>query len=156
MEIIIGIGEYAVTNNIEHSIKTYALASCIAVTAYCPNKRAGGMVHLVLPWARNEESVTNKPGYYAVIGVPLLINTLYQKYGCLKSGLIIKAFGGADSLNKSDIFKIGQRNIAAVEAVLQRMKLTLHRAELGGLISRTVELDIATGNVRMATQPIKI
>ena len=46
MDKIVGIGEYAISNRREDIIKTFALASCVAVTAYSPSKGVAGMVHI--------------------------------------------------------------------------------------------------------------
>lgn len=156
MDMIIGIGEYAISCNQEDSIKTYALATCVAVTAYSPLKRVGGMVHIALPYITDIELSKSRPGYFATTGIPLLINLLLNKFGCLKEELNINIYGGADSICRKDIFNLGKRNINAVETVLSSYNLKIHRAEVGGLISRTIKLDILTGIVQISTQPINI
>ena len=156
MDIIIGIGEYAVLSNQDDGIKTYALATCVAVTAYSPLKRVGGMIHIALPYITDIELSKSRPGYFATTGIPLLINLLCNKFGCLKEELRIDIYGGADSINRKDVFNIGKRNINAVENVLSSLNLKIHRAEVGGLISRTIRLDILTGCVQISTQPINI
>jgi len=40
--------------------------------------------------------------------------------------------------------------------VLSDMSLTVSSAAVGGDVSRTVEMDVATGNVTITTQPILI
>ncbi|MCX7708982.1 MAG: chemotaxis protein CheD [Clostridia bacterium] len=155
MEKIIGIGEYTITNGAEDRIKTFALASCIAVTAYSPSRRVAGMIHIALPSPTGSDSVL-KPAYYAITGIPLLINKLCNEYGCLKGELKIQMFGGANSISDHDMFHIGKRNIETVANVLSGMNLCIYNAEVGGKVSRTIEFDVATGNVNIFTQPISI
>lgn len=155
MEIVIGIGEYAVVNNTADKIKTFALASCIAVTAYNPSRRIAGMLHVALPFPIGKDSI-NRPGYYAATGIPLFINKLYSEFGCLKEELEINIYGGADSINKNDIFNIGKRNIEAVTYALSILGLKIHQADVGGIQSRTIEIDVENGNVKVSRQPIRI
>ena len=44
-----GIGEYAFSDDSNEIIKTLSLGSCIGLTFYCPYKKVGCMVHIVLP-----------------------------------------------------------------------------------------------------------
>lgn len=157
MDRIIGIGEYTISNQEEDTIKTYALASCIAVTVYHPKKKAAGMIHIALPCpSLNDQAATNRPYHYAMTGVPLFIKKFCTAYGCLEKELDIKLFGGADSIRKEDMFRIGRKNIAAVKAVLQDKGLRCSTQELGGTNSRTLEMKVATGVISMILQPITI
>ena len=47
--ILVGIGEIAVSGDIEEIIKTMALGSCVAVIFYAPGKNIVGMAHIALP-----------------------------------------------------------------------------------------------------------
>lgn len=40
-EKIIGIGDFAISNDTTEILNTYNLSSCVAVTAYCPFKKSG-------------------------------------------------------------------------------------------------------------------
>ncbi len=154
MELIVGMGEYIVTNQEEDIIRTYALASCVAVTVYSPLRKAAGMIHVVLPSPLETMSSANRPAYFAVTGVPLLINTVCQKYGCSRRELDVQMFGGADSALNQDIFRIGRKNINAVKDTLRSMGLTIKRADLRGHESRTLEMDVKTGAVKISRLPI--
>jgi chemotaxis protein CheD len=151
---VIGIGEYNVSNNQTDIIKTFALASCVAVTAYCPRKKAAGMVHVALPVYTGKEVPPNR-GYYASTGIVYLVGKLCRKYGCKMDELIIQIYGGANSIHVNDMFKIGEKNILAVMEALSGLGLKIHKAEIGGFVSRTIELDVATGKIKMSTLPIK-
>lgn len=157
MEKIVGIGEYVISNNKEDIIKTFALASCVAVTAYSPVNETAGMIHIVLP-CQTTTSFENyqQPYYYATLGVPLFINKMCLQYGCMKNDLIIELFGGAKSSNRNDIFNIGQRNIITVKKVLKDMNLNYIDTETGGTNSRTLELNVKTGKKQIFSQPMII
>jgi chemotaxis protein CheD len=57
--------------------------------------------------------------------------------------------GGAIDLSGSDFFKIGERNITAVRAFIQRERLSVVSEELGGLNNRTLHFKIKDGIVEM-------
>lgn len=155
MDLVIGIGEFVVSNDLVDKIKTYALASCVAMTAYCSTKKTGGMVHIALPFPGGH-SEEYSPGYYASTGIPLLLDKLFKEYGCKKSDIKVQLYGGANSIHEKDVFNIGKRNLETVTKLLSEMGIRIEAAEVGGTVSRTIEMDIATGEVKISTQPINI
>lgn len=156
MDKIVGIGEYAISNNGKDTIKTFALASCIAMTAYSPAKNAAGIIHIALPAPLEHEGFEQKTCYYAATGIPFLIDKMCREYGCLGGELEIRLYGGADSICSNDVFKIGQKNIEAVKSILLKMKLKASKTQVGGTSSRTLEMDVSTGEVRITVHPLRI
>ncbi len=156
MKSIIGIGEYAVSNYSVDTIKTFALGSCVAVTAYSPVKHRGAMIHVALPRPATSEDGFARPYYYATTGIPLMLDRLYRDYSCKREELQIQIFGGAESIGKKDVFHIGRRNIEAVYETLNSLSLKIKKADVGGKVSRTIELDTNTGFVKISTLPIII
>lgn len=154
MELIVGMGGYAVTDREDDVLRTFSLASCVAVTAYSPGKKAAGMIHVVLPAPLDAKSKYERPSYFAETGVPLLVGTLCRKYGCRKEELFIQIYGGADSGLGQDIYNIGKKNIDAVKCALADMGLAIRRADLGGNESRTISMEARTGRVEVSRQPI--
>lgn len=157
MDIVVGIGEYAISNNGEDIIRTYALGSCIALTVYSPRKRVLGMVHIALPDSSiNPEVGKEKPGHFADIAIPFLLNKISSEYGCEKDELIFNIYGGAKSMQPNDVFRIGKRNIDATVKFFISNNITFSNLEIGGFISRTIEADVISGSVKMSTYPMKI
>ncbi|MEA5039744.1 MAG: chemotaxis protein CheD [Clostridiaceae bacterium] len=154
MERVVGMGEYIVTDRKEDVLRTFALASCVAVTAYDPERKAAGMIHVVLPTPIRQGDEVNRPAYYASTGVPLMITTLCRGYGCRKEELRIQMYGGADSTLQQDIFSIGKKNIDAVKRSLLGMGLTIQKADLRGSASRTLAMNTNTGLVEVFRQPM--
>ena len=66
---------------------TYALGSCIGLTAYDPVARLGGMLHFMLPEADN---ATMQPDdndlMYAATGIPKLVDSMVAR-GAQENGL---------------------------------------------------------------------
>lgn len=49
MDSIVGIGEFAISNRPEDTIKTFSLGSCIAVVIYDKIQKVAGMAHIAMP-----------------------------------------------------------------------------------------------------------
>ena len=77
---VIGIGEMSISTDINDTIKTFALASCVGVTAYSSVKKVGGMIHIVLPTPSIIEKSNRRCCYYESTGIPTFINTLCKEY----------------------------------------------------------------------------
>ncbi|MDP4087311.1 MAG: chemotaxis protein CheD [Bacillota bacterium] len=156
MERIVGIGEMAISNNIEDTIKTFALASCVGVVAYSPQKKVGGMLHFALPHPLVKQEPEVRSCYYASIGIPYFIHSIYKEYGCLKNELIISLYGGASSIRNEDIFHVGEKNLETARSILNNMNIKFDDIETGRKVSRTIQLNISTGKVDIAYQKITI
>lgn len=157
IDIIIGIGEYAISDDIKDELKTFALSSCVALTVYSPIKKVLGMVHIALPNSGiMQNRVIAKPTYYADTAIPLLIDKICWEHGCTKNELQLKLFGGANSIRKDDVFKVGIKNIEMTKAVLSQMNLSLCYIDIGGNIARSITADVATGTVKVVYQLLSI
>lgn len=152
MDRIVGIGEYAISDNEKDTIKTFALGSCVAVTVFSPLRKVAGMVHIALPYSvlSNEEKL--RPCYYATSAIPFLINKICLEFGCLKGDLQINIFGGAESHREDDMFKIGQRNLEVVKKMLNGLNFVYDDSKTGGLYSRTLEMNVSTGKIKVDAQ----
>ena len=58
---------------------------------------------------------------------------------------------GAQFLDKTGFFNIGQRNYSRFEDLLRSHGLTIQAQAVGGLVSRTIFLKLETGEVRLKT-----
>lgn len=156
MQRIVGIGEMIISNDINDKIKTFALASCVGVTAYSYQRRVGGIIHIALPTPGIVENLNIKSCYYASTGLPLFINTLCNQYECSKRELNIQLYGGANSIRPNDTFNIGRKNIQKIKEIFVEMNLDIKFEEIGEIVSRTIELDMSNGHVNIWRQNIII
>jgi len=149
----VGLGDIIISNDTSDILKTFALASCVGITAYSASLHIAGMIHIVLP-NRPENSVSNSsPSYYASTGVPLFIRKML-KAGCHKNELTVSVYGGAFAHCVNDCFNIGVRNIKSVKNILTELNVCYNLTDIGGHISRTLIMDVATGTVKINTLPI--
>jgi chemotaxis protein CheD len=155
MDRIVGIGEYIISNNREDILKTFALASCVGVTAYSSTKGVAGMIHIALPTPKVEPNPVLRPGYYATTGIPLFFNKLCSGYGCKINELKINLYGGSSSINE-DVFHIGKKNVDIIKKLLMDMRIDYDIDDTGGTISRTLIMNVETGEVKTITHPLII
>ncbi|SHH83093.1 chemotaxis protein CheD [Clostridium grantii] len=153
---VLGIGDYYISNSKEKIIKTYSLGSCVAITIHCPVKKVTGMAHIALPYSTNEKDIKTRPAYFANTAIPLMLHEFSFRYGCNVNNLQVGIFGGALSIRKNDVFRIGQKNVESIKEILRRKCLPIQQEDVGGFFSRTVEIQVSTGKVKIHTNPIII
>jgi chemotaxis protein CheD len=157
MTIIIGIGEYAISDCQADSIKTFALGSCVALTFFAPLRKVLAMAHIALPdSAVDRQKGLDSPGYFADTAVTGLLAALRQDYQCRPEELTVKLYGGSQLPYDADLFNIGARNISAAQSALAKYRLGLAECDLGGLYSRTVEVSVATGATQLVRRQLDL
>ncbi|MBN1403461.1 MAG: chemotaxis protein CheD [Opitutales bacterium] len=147
--VVVGVGDMAVSNNANVTISTYALGSCVGIVALDPMAQVGGMLHIMLPDSTlTPEKAAKQPSMFADTGMRAFMRALYGLKADRRRMRLFLA-GGANVLSGSDFFKIGERNITAVRAFIQRERLSVVSEELGGLNNRTLHFKIKDGIVEM-------
>jgi len=141
----------AVSNDSSAEIVTYSLGSCLGITIYDATKKIGGLLHLMLPDSKLDAvKAVSAPYMFVDTGVPRLFHAAYN-LGADRSRLVVKVAGGAQLLDQQGIFNIGARNFAALEKLLAQNGWRVSATDVGGLSSRTVRLDLTTGQVSVKT-----
>ncbi len=152
MKIIVGIADMKVTDDPEATLITYSLGSCIGVTLYDPVARVGGLLHFMLPDSKIDALKAQKnPWMFADTGVPLFFREAYA-LGSEKKRLYVEVVGGAQILDDSGYFSIGKRNYTALRKILWMNSVLIQREDVGGILNRTVSLEVSSGKVRVKTQ----
>ncbi len=154
-EIIVRMGELAVTSNPGAVLTGLGLGSCIGLCGYDASSGVAAMAHIVLPTAlgRGEDL----PAKSADIGVPNLVDAMV-KAGARRMRIKIAIAGGAQLFqfkNANSKMDVGNRNIAAVREHLAAMSLSEIASDVGGSSGRTVKLYATDGSVtvRQAGRP---
>lgn len=151
-KIVIGVGEAAASGNPEDEIKTFALGSCVAVMFLDTKARVGGMVHVALPESETDRDKSKTlPGYFADTGIPYLLELMRAKGSVSHAGYIVKIAGGANVMNSTDHFKIGQRNVTAIKKILWELNLPIKAEDVGADYSRTVSLEMQKGRITISS-----
>jgi len=148
-QIVVGLGECAISDAPQQVLATYGLGSCIAVAVYDPVARVGGLAHYLLPdSAIASGQRRGQPCAFADIAIPLLFE-LAARQGASIRRLRAHAAGGASMMGAGPALDIGRRNYAALLRELQRAGVPLEGEAVGGVVSRNLRLVIGTGKVRI-------
>ncbi|MDH8678841.1 chemotaxis protein CheD [Fusibacter bizertensis] len=156
MKYVVGIGKYRVAYKKEDIIMIHALSSCVAVVFYNPKDMVGAMIHIALPNTNSRDNGPDRLFYYADTGLKRVIEELVTKYKVNMAYTEIHVIGGANSIKENDFFKIGARNLEEVRTILRSENLYFVEDSTGGNLSRTIELEMRTGNLSIKTQSLNI
>lgn len=140
--VVVGVGDLQIGRPPAKAVVTYALGSCVGVFAWDPETRRGACLHYMLPRCEGDDA----PHRYADTGLPRLVRLVApDRTACRRLRLI--ACGGATVNGDRGLFRIGQRNIDALDRFLREVGLVLSASDLGGTTPRTARMDLATGKV---------
>lgn len=146
MEIIVSISDMKATNRAKDVLVTHALGSCLGLAAYDPAAGVAGLIHCLLPVARDGKGMVKNPYMYVNTGVPQMMRALFNR-GATRETLILKAAGCGRMMHISNQFDTGANNFAALKKLLQVNDMNLAAEDVGGTIPRTMRLYTETGRV---------
>ena len=129
-------------------LKAYALGSCIAVGLYDPEAGIGGMGHMLLP-CRPAKKPFSPGSKYVDAGIFHMADELVRA-GASRERLVAKITGGAnmfETTGQTLINSVGARNAKSARETLAALGIPLLGEDVGGTSGRSVEFDLATGNM---------
>ena len=112
-----------------------------------PSTKIGGLAHIMLPDSTSIRNNSNIPKF-ADTGIDELVKQLI-KAGASRSRLVAKIAGGAQMFafqNKSDLVRVGERNVEAVRRKLQQLRIPILASDTGKNYGRTVIFYPETGD----------
>jgi chemotaxis protein CheD len=122
------------------------LGSCVAVCLYDPIKKMGSINHFMLPFWNGTGLASPK---YGNIAIPKIIDQMLAM-GSNLNDLQAKIFGGGEVVEtKSNMFRIGERNIEIAINTLKEHKIKITGQSVGGKNGRKIRYNTETGVVLM-------
>ncbi len=121
------------------SITTLGLGSCVGIAIRDPVTKIGGLAHIMLPDSTQIRNNSNIPKF-ADTGIAELVRQMTAK-GANRSRMVAKIAGGAQMFafqNKSEMVRIGERNVEAARKKLAELKIPILAADTGDSYGRTV------------------
>ena len=118
---------------------TFALGSCVGICLFDPNVKAAGLSHILLPSSAQIPGNTT-PMKFADTAIPLLVKKM-EGLGASPIRMKAKIAGGAQmfaAMSNASIANIGARNVEAVKATLQRLRIPIVVADTGENYGRTL------------------
>lgn len=153
-QLIVGVGECAVSGRAGDVLVAPSLGSCMAVCLWDGHARVGVLLHVLLPDSRIHPARARlQPSAFADTAVPLLFE-LAREHGVdvrrstvwLVGGLELPS-GGADAASET----IGARNASALRRLLAARGVE-PRELVGGSERRSVRLSVADGSLEVKTK----
>ena len=129
----------------ETSIRT-VLGSCVAITAWHPQRRIGGMCHYMLPGRATRRDTLD--GKYADEAIAMFLMEV-ERNNTRPAEYQVKLFGGGNMfpVKKHGSTDVANRNVEAarMHAALHGFKIAAH--DMGQTGHRNVIFDIRSGHV---------
>ena len=144
MELMVRMGELAISDTPGDVLVSLGLGSCIGLALV--DKRAGvaGLAHIVLPAATG----TPKPeslNKFADHAVPALVDGMVER-GASRVFMQASLVGGASMFAGAGL-EVGARNADAVRELVAGRRVNVVAEAVGGSKGRTVKVDVASGAV---------
>ncbi len=139
----------------EDVLVTYALGSCVGICLRDDVNKVSGLAHIMLPWSKTASEDEQNMRRFADTGITELMQQMVDQ-GAKSRNITAKLAGGAQMFGvASAAFNIGERNIQAVQKVLETYKISVAASDLGGNYARTIYFHTVDGKleVRSATRP---
>ncbi len=150
------ISAMAVSRAREEVLVTYSLGSCVGLSLFDPRAGVAGLLHSMLPQgSMDPEKARRCPGMFVDTAVPALLDAM-AALGADRRNLVAKMAGGAAVFNDHGLFRIGERNIAALRKMLWRNEILVAAQDVGGAWARTMYVSVATGRVTLRTGPDQV
>lgn len=138
------------SNDASADLVTYSLGSCLGIMIHDPIAKIGGLLHVMLPDSTIDAMKAQSAPYMFVdTGVPRLFQAVYNLGGDRRR-ITLKVAGGAQFLDSAGVFNIGDRNVAALRKILSRNGWTPRVEDVGGVVSRTVRMELSTGKISIS------
>ena len=146
MNIIVGVSDMKVSNNVDAVLVTYSLGSCIGIAVYDAVARVGGLLHYMLPESSLDlEKAKKNPFMFADTGIPYLFKSAYQ-LGAKKQRMKVVVAGGSQVLDQQGFFNIGKRNDMASRKMFHKNNVIIDYKDVGGNVNRTIKLSVRNGD----------
>ena len=149
--IKVGMADYKVGRS-PATLISYGLGSCIGISIYDPQRKIGGLLHIMLPDSTTAR-FTDNPAKFADTGIPLLINDIIA-LGASRSRLVAKIAGGAQMFafsHATDIMRVGSRNADTCKQILRKNGIRVIAEDTGGACGRTVSINLENGDYTVKT-----
>lgn len=149
--IKVGMADYKLGKDADVLI-TLGLGSCVGIILYDLSAKKAGMAHIMLPSSKEIKNNSNI-AKFADTAIEAMLSDL-EKLGLSKNKLKAKIAGGSQMFKvaiKNENLNIGKRNVLAVKAKLEELKIPIIAEDVMGNHGRTIEFDCSTGELLIKT-----
>ncbi len=141
-------------------VTTLGLGSCVGIAIRDTALKIGGLAHIMLPDSTAIKGGETNIPKFADTGIEELVRQL-ENMGAKRSRMTAKLAGGAMMFafqNKSDLVRVGDRNVEAAKATLKKLQIPVLAEDTGETYGRTVIFYPETGDyvIRAVGKPEKV
>lgn len=145
MDVIVGISEFVVSTDPTERLVTYSLGSCVGLALHDPVAGVAGLLHAMMPTAKADPAkAAITPAMYTDAGSMALLQAMFDR-GATRANIVAKVAGAASQVDSKNLFRIGERNHMVLRKVLWKNGILIAGEDVGGAISRSIYLDVASG-----------
>ena len=119
------------------------LGSCVSICLWDKRTGRGGMNHYNTPVCYRNDTVKNMCGEFAIAN---LINGMLKK-GSKPSDIVAHVYGGGRTIETSDSFQIGLRNVEIAFKVLQEHGIRVKHFDTKHTHGLKIHFDTGTGQI---------
>lgn len=131
-----------------NALTTLGLGSCVGIAIRDPVLKVGGLAHVMLPDSTAIRGGSSNVYKFADTGIVELVRQM-EAAGAVRSRMTAKLAGGAMMFafqNKSDLVRVGDRNVEASKKSLAQLKIPVLAEDTGETYGRTVIFYPETGD----------
>lgn len=132
-----------------NGITTLGLGSCVGIALRDPASKIGGLAHIMLPDSAAIRNSQQNIAKFADTGIEELVRQMVG-LGANRARIVAKIAGGATMFkfegSANSTMQVGQRNVEAVKAKLNAMKIQILAEDTGKNYGRTVIFYPETGD----------
>lgn len=151
----VSISGMKVSSDVSDVLVAGSLAASVALALYDPHTKRGGMAHCVLPSSSVEPDIRqDHEPMFADTAVASLVAAL-EASGSDPGNLIATVAGAADLFGDDDVFRLGERNRAAIHGALDTRGIAVVREEVGGTCLRELTLHLADGRTTVVANGVE-
>ena len=143
----VNFSEMKTSRNPVETLVAFSIGSGIGISIYDPVSVIGGVLNFILPESTNLNPSKRKmyPFMFADSGIPAFIQALVD-LGAESAHMKVVIAGGAQIMDQTGAFNIGQQNYQAAKSMIGASRLRIHYEDVGGVHPRTLRLEMSTGN----------
>ncbi len=143
-----------------NGVTTLGLGSCVGIALRDPVTKIGGLAHIMLPDSKAIRGSESNISKFADTGIVELVRQM-ELLGANRKRMTAKLAGGAMMFafqNKSELVRIGDRNVEAAKKTLEQMNIPVLSEDTGATYGRTVIFFPETGDyvIRAVGKPEKV
>lgn len=146
---LVGVAEYEAASG--GTLAAYGLGACVGIVLLDREAGVAGLAHTMLPKAAEAGTQAAPAGKFVDATVEGLLRAVVQAGG-VYNNVEACLVGGADLIDLEALPReAGARNVAVAREELAALNVPVVAEATGGDYGRTVEVDAATGTVRVST-----